>query len=62
MKANRLHKPSNIRFHPAVTGDLNLLSKRFGVTKSDLVRNAVKEKIAEWHKSDSVVFKGAANG
>jgi predicted DNA-binding protein len=58
MKDKRLQTPSNIRFSEPVKKELHRLSRRFGVTASDLVRNAVIEKIRDYHKQDAVIFKG----
>lgn len=62
MKPQRLQKPTNIRFPEPVNKRLKIVADRFGVTQSDLVRNAVIEKIEDWERSGQLVFKAAKAG
>lgn len=61
MKSKRLQKPTNIRFPEHVNQRLKLVADQFGVTASDLVRNAVMEKVADWEKTGQLVFRAKAS-
>ena len=59
MKPKRLPAPTNIRFQTPVNIRLKKAATRFGVTQSDLIRNAVIEKLDQWEQTGELVFRAA---
>jgi hypothetical protein len=55
MKPIRVSQPKNIRFDEATKIALLELADSFGVTCSDLIREAVKQKLPEW-RSKGVIL------
>ena len=56
MKAARVPNPKNIRFDDATIATLSTLAERFSLTRSDLVREAVKQKLREWKESGVIIM------
>jgi predicted DNA-binding protein len=57
MKTKRLQNPTNIRFPERLKERLDTVAESFGVPSSELVRNAVHEKVGEWERTGTLVFK-----
>ena len=56
MRKQRLTNPTNIRFSPVTHSRLKTLAERFGVTPTDLVRAATREKLKDWEAANRVVL------
>jgi len=57
MKRQRVSTPSNIRFEGKTIDRLEQQAVRFGLTKSELVRQAVIDKLPEWEKSNGIIIR-----
>lgn len=57
MKTKRLPNPTNIRFPNSVKLRLREVARQFGVPESELVRNAVSEKVREWERTGELIFR-----
>jgi hypothetical protein len=56
MRKERLTKPTPCRFHPETRARLLAVSKRFRLSPSDLVRQAVARQLDQWDKDGRIVL------
>ncbi len=55
MKVRRVPNPTNVRFDDGTKSLLERMADEYGVTPSDLIRAAVREKLRVW-QSEGVVL------
>lgn len=60
MTVKRVKQPTNIRFDKSTKKQILSLAAQFGVTSSDLIRAAVKEKLPIWAASGEFIVRRVA--
>ena len=56
MKKARVPVITNVRLREPCKARLNSLADRFGVTASDLVREAIEQKLPEWERTGVILM------
>jgi len=60
MKRNTASTPASIRFDQATDTRLSDLANRFGLSRSEVVRFAVLQKLPEWEKKGVIILETKA--
>ena len=50
--------PMNVRVDKELKERLEALARRFGISVSDIIRTAVREKTAEWSSTGELIING----
>lgn len=53
----RLNNPVSVRFPAGIEARLSLVSRRYQIKKSEVVRRALEQKLPEWENGNRIVIE-----